>query len=194
MYLRIVASFLWSIFLIKYSDFLCAPCFVLSSPSTTPLKTHQHTKTSQTDIGDQLPLSSQMAEVRKGEEETELQATAHLKRNVTPTLQSVPDIMLDTEPLTTQLIETGLEENPFKPELCACLCVEAGWSFTQNISKRIPGLIRKQAKVGKARQQPNTLNKLVIPSFTCESDVSKTGDGRDYSSLTSSLHSARMSL
>lgn len=123
MYFKIVASFLWSIFLIKYSDFLCAPCFVLSSPSTTPLKTHQHTKTSQTDIGDQLPLSSQMAEVRKGEEETELQATAHLKRNVTPTLQGVPDIMLDTEPLTTQLIETGLEENPFKPELCACLCV-----------------------------------------------------------------------
>lgn len=55
-----------------------------------------------------------MAEVRKGDEEIELQATAHLKRNVTPTLQGVPDIMLDTEPLTTQLIETGLEENPFK--------------------------------------------------------------------------------
>lgn len=104
---------------------MCAPCFVLSSPSTTPLKTHQRTKTSlQTDIGDQLPLSSQMAEVRKGDEETELQATADLKRNVTPTLQGVPDIMLDTEPLTTQLIETGLEENPFKPyRSCVHVCV-----------------------------------------------------------------------
>lgn len=66
-----------------------------------------------------------MAEVRKGDEETELQATAHLKRNVTPTLQGVPDIMLDTEPLTTQLIERRRIRSNRTGVVCMSVC--GGW-------------------------------------------------------------------
>lgn len=69
--------------------------------TTTKLCSATHKKLPQTDIRDQLTLSLQMAEVRK--------ATAHLKRNINPHYslhsQSMLDIMLETEPQTTQLIK-----------------------------------------------------------------------------------------
>lgn len=57
------------------------------------------------DVWDQFALSLQMAEVRTGEEETDSKPN----RNVNPRCclhsQSMLDIMLDTEPPTTQLTE-----------------------------------------------------------------------------------------
>lgn len=122
-----------------------------------------------------------MAEVRKGDEEIELQATAHLKRNVTPTLQGVPDIMLDTEPLTTQLIETGLEENPFKAyRSCVYVWVCGGWvEFRSKYFKgnyRFDQKARKGVRRATATKHFKQAGYCPIPSFTCESDVSKTGD------------------